>query len=48
MPVLVRKFEASVRAHFDSPQARAIIARCADRIGLEAMRVDEFVDTLVR
>jgi len=48
MPVLVRKFEASVRAHFDSPQARAIIGLCANRIGLEAMRVDEFVAALVR
>jgi 2-methylcitrate dehydratase len=47
MPVLVRKFEASVSAHFDARQARAIIELCADRPKLTAMRVDDFVSALV-
>jgi 2-methylcitrate dehydratase len=47
MPVLVRKFESSVSAQFEQRQAQAIIGLCADRAKLEAMRVDEFVATLV-
>ncbi len=47
MPVLVRKFEASVGAHFDAAQAQAIITLCADRPALEAMTVDDFVSRLV-
>lgn len=47
MPVLVRKFESSVSAQFEQRQAQAIIGLCADRPKLEAMRVDEFVATLV-
>ncbi len=47
MPVLVRKFESSVAAHFPQQQARAITALCADRVRLEALRVDEFVAALV-
>jgi len=47
MPILIGKFEASVAAQFESRQAQAIIALCKDRPRLEAMRVDEFVATLV-
>jgi 2-methylcitrate dehydratase len=47
MPVLVRKFQSSVSAQFDSRQAEAIIGLCADRPRLESMRVDEFVACLV-
>jgi len=47
MPVLLRKFEASVAAQFDALQARSIITECADRTKLAAMRVDDFIATLV-
>jgi 2-methylcitrate dehydratase len=47
MPVLIGKFESSVSAHFEPRQAQAIIGLCKDRPRLEAMRVDEFVATLV-
>jgi 2-methylcitrate dehydratase len=47
MPVLVRKFETSVQAHFDPGQARDIIELCADRARLEALAVDAFVSRLV-
>src|SRR5665213_3307896 len=47
MPVLMRKFEASVNEQFDARQAQSIIAVCADRPRLAAMKVDEFVATLV-
>ncbi len=46
MPVLVRKFEQSVRARFAVGQATALIALCADRPRLEALPVDEFVSGL--
>ena len=48
MPVLLRKFQASVGAQFAPQQAQAIITLCSDRPRLEAMRVEEFVATLVR
>jgi len=47
MPVLMRKFEASVRAQFEDARARQIIERCSDRAGLEQLRADEFVSLLV-
>jgi 2-methylcitrate dehydratase len=47
MPVLMRKFESSVNEHFDAPQAQRIIALCADRPRLAAMKADEFVATLL-
>ncbi len=47
MPVLVRKFQASVTTQFNSSQARNIISLCADRTALAAMPVDEFVAALV-
>jgi len=46
MPVLVKKFEASVRAQFDAARATQIIERCSDRARLEALKVDEFVGLL--
>jgi 2-methylcitrate dehydratase len=47
MPVLMRKFEASVREQFDARQAQSIIALCADRCALAAMKVNEFVAALL-
>jgi 2-methylcitrate dehydratase len=47
MPVLMRKFEASVREQFDARQAQSIIALCADRSALAAMKVNEFVAALL-
>ncbi len=44
IPVLIRKFEAAVRGHFESGQAEAIIAACADQAALEAMPVPDFMD----
>ena len=46
-PLLVRKFEDSVRARFGAPQAQRIIARFAERSALAAMRVDELMGLLV-
>jgi len=46
IPVLVKKFESSVAAHFPASQAQAINALFADRTRLEAMRVDELQGTL--
>jgi 2-methylcitrate dehydratase len=48
IPLLVRKFEASVDAHFQASQAARIKALFADRAMLEAMPVHEFVAALVR
>jgi 2-methylcitrate dehydratase len=42
-PVLIAKFEASVRAHFAPKQADAILAMCADPQSLDALPVHEFV-----
>jgi 2-methylcitrate dehydratase len=47
MPVLVKKFEASVAAHFSPRQAESINAMFADRGTLAAMPVNEFVARLV-
>ena len=46
MPVLVRKFEASVDAHFGASQARAIKALFTDRRRLAALPVADFAGTL--
>jgi 2-methylcitrate dehydratase len=46
MPVLMRKFESSVRAQFEDSRARAIIELCSDRARLERMPVDEFLGRL--
>ena len=47
MPVLVKKFEASVDAHFGAKQAQAIKALFAKRAGLDALPVNELVAALV-
>jgi 2-methylcitrate dehydratase len=46
VPILVRKFEASVDAHFEARQAQAIKALFAHRARLEAMPVDAFMSAL--
>ena len=48
MPVLVRKFEASVAEHFGTRQTDAIKALFADRARLERMPVQEFMAAMVR
>jgi 2-methylcitrate dehydratase len=48
MPVLVKKFEAAVAAHFSPKQTEAIKALFADRARLEQMPVQEFVAALVK
>jgi 2-methylcitrate dehydratase len=47
MPVLMKKFESSVAAHYLPDHARQIVSRCEDRPGLERLPVDEFVGLLV-
>ena len=46
-PLLVRKFDQSVAAHFPAKQAAAIKALCADPGRLDALPVHEFVAALV-
>jgi 2-methylcitrate dehydratase len=48
MPVLIRKFEASVAAHFTPKQTESIKALFADRARLEQMPVQEFVAGLIK
>jgi 2-methylcitrate dehydratase len=48
MPVLVKKFEASVAAHFGPKQTESIKALFADRERLEQLPVQEFVAGLVK
>jgi 2-methylcitrate dehydratase len=48
MPVLVKKFEASVAAHFAPKQTESIKALFADRARLEQLPVQEFVAGLVK
>jgi 2-methylcitrate dehydratase len=47
MPVLVRKFEASVAAHFQPRQSESIKAMFDDKSALAAMPVSDFVAKLV-
>ncbi len=47
MPVLVKKFEASVAAHFSPRQTEAIKAMFEDRAALSALPVSEFAARLV-
>jgi 2-methylcitrate dehydratase len=47
MPVLVKKFEASVAEHFGPKQTESIKAMFVDRAALAAMPVSEFVAKLV-
>jgi 2-methylcitrate dehydratase len=46
-PVLVKKFEASVAAHFGAKQTESIKKLFADRTALAAMPVSDFMATLV-
>jgi len=48
MPVLKKKFEASVAAHFSPKQTESIKTLFADRAKLESMPVNEFVSGLVK
>jgi 2-methylcitrate dehydratase len=48
MPVLVKKFEASVDAHFNPKQAEAIKRMFADPRKLDALPVNEFMAGLVK
>ena len=48
MPLLVRKFEDSVRAHYASGQAQRIVACFAEPQALESLRVDELMSLLVK
>jgi 2-methylcitrate dehydratase len=48
MPVLQKKFEASVAAHFSPKQTEAIKALFADRAKLMQMPVNEFVSGLIK
>jgi hypothetical protein len=47
MPVLVKKFESSVAAHFQPKQSEAIHKMFADHAVLAAMPVSDFVAQLV-
>jgi 2-methylcitrate dehydratase len=47
MPVLVKKFEASVAAHFQPKQTESVKAMFADQKMLATMPVSEFVAKLV-
>ncbi len=48
LPLLVKKFESSVAAHFPAKQAAAITSLFADTTKLDAMPVHDFVATMVR
>jgi 2-methylcitrate dehydratase len=47
MPVLVKKFESSVSAHFQPKQAESITGMFADKRALASMPVSDFVARLV-
>jgi len=47
MPVLVKKFEASVATHFQPKQTESIKAMFTDKLALAAMPVSDFVAKLV-
>ncbi len=47
MPVLVKKFEASVGAHFGAKQSAAISRMFGDRAALQSMGVSDFMAQLV-
>jgi 2-methylcitrate dehydratase len=48
IPLLLKKFETSVAAHFAPLQAERIKALFADRAQLEAMQANDFVSALVK
>ena len=47
MPVLVKKFETSVAAHFQPKQTARILSTFNDSAKLDALPVNELVATLV-
>jgi 2-methylcitrate dehydratase len=47
LPLLKRKFEASVRAHFGEPQAGQILRQFSERAALEALPVSVMMSALV-
>ena len=47
LPLLKRKFEASVRGHFGSEQSEQILRRFSDRAALEAMPVSDMMSALI-
>src|ERR1039457_2118766 len=47
LPLLQRKFEASVRGHFGSEQTGEILRRFSDRAALEAMPVSDLMSALI-
>jgi 2-methylcitrate dehydratase len=47
LPLLQRKFEASVRGHFGNEQAEQIVRRFSDRAALEAMPVNDMMSALI-
>ena len=46
IPVLLRKFEAAVRGHFDEPRAARILDLVADPAALESTPIDVFMGQL--
>jgi 2-methylcitrate dehydratase len=48
MPVLVKKFEASVDTHFEAAQATRIKTLFADTSSLDAVSVDDLMSILAR
>jgi 2-methylcitrate dehydratase len=48
MPVLVKKFESAVTAHFSPKQSEAIKSTFADRSRLEALPMTEFMACLIK
>jgi len=48
MPLLVKKFEESVRGHYAGPQAQRILSCFADAQALQQLRVDELMGLLVK
>jgi 2-methylcitrate dehydratase len=47
MPVLVKKFETSVAAHFGAKQTEAIKRMFVDRAALAALSVSDFMAQMV-
>jgi hypothetical protein len=48
MPLLVKKFEDSVCAHYGRAQAQQIVSCFADARGLDEMQVDELMSLLAK
>ena len=48
IPVLLQKFKNNVETQFAAEQLQRVLAACADRVSLEAMGVDEFIELWVK